>query len=110
VLPLPGRTDQRVALLEACLDADTALLQAVPTLGYDGLVIAGFGAGRISGSWSDVLEHMTPTLPVIVATRTGKGLQPGQPRFSGSEIDLQKKGVTWPGSSARASAASCCGC
>ena len=30
----------RVALLEACLDADTALLQAVAALGYEGVVIA----------------------------------------------------------------------
>ncbi|MFV0894939.1 asparaginase [Pseudomonas kurunegalensis] len=98
VLPLPGRSDQRVALLEACLDADTALLQAVPTLGYDGLVIAGFGAGHVSGSWSDALEHMTPTLPVIVATRTGKGPTAGGTYgFSGSEIDLQKKGVHMAG-------------
>ena len=58
VLPLPYRIDQRVALLEACLDADTALLQAVAALGYEGVVIAGFGAGHVSASWSEVLEHL----------------------------------------------------
>ncbi|MBA6143082.1 MULTISPECIES: asparaginase [Pseudomonas] len=98
VLPLPGRTDQRVILLEACLDADTVLLQALPALRYDGLVIAGFGAGHVSGNWSDVLEHMTPTLPVIVATRTGEGATARATYgFSGSEIDLQKKGVHMAG-------------
>ncbi|OUM31045.1 L-asparaginase [Pseudomonas putida] len=98
VLPLPGRTDQRVALLEACLDADTALLQAVATLGYEGLVIAGFGAGHVSGSWSDVLGHLAPTMPVIVASRTGKGpTARATYGFSGAEIDLQQKGVCMAG-------------
>ena len=98
VLPLPHRTDQRVALLEACLDADTALLQALAPLGYEGLVIAGFGAGHVSGSWSDVLDHLAPTLPVIVATRTGRGPTARTTYgFAGSEIDLQNKGVHMAG-------------
>lgn len=98
VLPLPCRTDQRVALLEACLDADTALLQAVASLGYEGLVIAGFGAGHVSSTWSDVLEHLAPTLPVIVATRTGRGPTARTTYgFAGSEIDLQRKGVQMAG-------------
>ncbi|MBI6887114.1 MULTISPECIES: asparaginase domain-containing protein [Pseudomonas] len=98
VLPLPYRTDQRVALLEACLDADTALLRAVATLGYEGLVIAGFGAGHVSASWSEVLEHLAPTLPVMVATRTGRGpTARATYGFAGAEIDLQKKGVYMAG-------------
>lgn len=98
VLPLPHRTDQRVALLEACLDADTALLHAVATSGYEGLVIAGFGAGHVSASWSDVLEHVAPTLPVVVATRTGNGpTARATYGFAGAEIDLQKKGVHMAG-------------
>lgn len=91
-LPLPYRTDQRVALLEACLDADTALLQAVAALGYEGVVIAGFGAGHVSASWSEVLEHLAPTLPVLVATRTGRGpTARATYGFAGAEIDLQKR-------------------
>ncbi|MFF7062018.1 asparaginase domain-containing protein [Pseudomonas sp. NPDC008258] len=98
VLPLPHRTDQRVALLEACLDADTALLQAVATLGYEGLVIAGFGAGHVAANWSDVLGHLAPTLPVVVATRTGSGPTARTTYgFEGAEIDLQKKGVHMAG-------------
>ena len=94
VLPLPHRTEHRVAMLEACLDADTALLKAVATLGYEGLVIAGFGAGHVSASWSEVLGHLAPTLPVIVATRTGSGSTASASYgFTGAEIDLQAKGV-----------------
>lgn len=94
VLPLPHRTEHQVAMLEACLDADTALLKAVATLGYEGLVIAGFGAGHVSASWSEVLGHLAPTLPVIVATRTGSGpTASASYGFTGAEIDLQAKGV-----------------
>lgn len=98
VLPLPHRLDHRVALLEACLDADPALLQALPALGYEGLVIAGFGAGHVSGAWSEMLGQLTPGLPVIVATRTGRGPTAlATYGFVGGEIDLQKKGLHMAG-------------
>lgn len=98
VLPLPHCTEHRVALLEACLDADTALLEAVATLGYEGLVIAGFGAGHVSGNWSEVLGHLVPALHVIVATRTGSGpTASASYGFAGAEIDLQAKGVHMAG-------------
>jgi L-asparaginase len=98
VLPLPHRTEHRVALLEACLGADTELLKAVATLGYEGLVIAGFGAGHVSASWSEVLGHLAPALPVIVATRTGSGpTASASYGFAGGEIDLQAKGVHMAG-------------
>ncbi|MFJ4455690.1 asparaginase [Pseudomonas sp. NPDC089392] len=98
VLPLPHCTEHRVALLEVCLDADTALLQAVATLGYEGLVIAGFGAGHVSGGWSEVLGQLVPALPVIVATRTGSGpTASASYGFAGAEIDLQAKGVQMAG-------------
>ncbi|WAB99212.1 asparaginase [Pseudomonas putida] len=98
VLPLPERVEHRVALLEACLDADTALLQAVAAFGFEGLVIAGFGAGHVSSAWSDVLGELAPNLPVIVATRTGSGTTARSTYgFAGAEIDLQSKGVHMAG-------------
>lgn len=98
VLPLPHRLDHRVALLEACLDADTVLLQALPTLGYEGLVIAGFGAGHVSGAWAEMLGQLTPHLPVVMATRTGRGPTAlATYGFVGAEIDLQKKSLHMAG-------------
>ncbi|MFJ4055263.1 asparaginase [Pseudomonas sp. NPDC089743] len=98
VLPLPERVEHRVALLEACLDADTALLQAVAAFGFEGLVIAGFGAGHVSSAWSDMLGELAPNLPVIVATRTGSGTTARSTYgFAGAEIDLQSKGVHMAG-------------
>ncbi|KEY89964.1 putative L-asparaginase periplasmic precursor [compost metagenome] len=98
VLPLPHRLEHRVVLLEACLDADTALLQALPMLGYEGLVIAGFGAGHVSGNWSEMLEQLLPSMPIIVASRTGSGpTARATYGFVGAEIDLQKQGVHMAG-------------
>lgn len=98
VLPLPERVEHRVALLEACLDADTAMLQAVAAFGFEGLVIAGFGAGHVSSAWSDVLGGLAPNLPVIIATRTGSGTTARSTYgFAGAEIDLQSKGVHMAG-------------
>ncbi|PVZ39003.1 L-asparaginase [Pseudomonas sp. CC120222-01a] len=94
VLPLPKHCEQRVALLEACLDADSALLQVIPSLGYEGLVVAGFGAGHVSIAWSQALARIAQDMPVIVATRTGYGpTARATYGFVGAEIDLQSKGV-----------------
>ncbi|MBK4997030.1 asparaginase [Pseudomonas sp. S37] len=98
VLPPPHRTDHRVALLEACLDADTGLLQAVASLGYEGLVIAGFGAGHVSSCWAEEMDALVPAMPVIVATRTGSGPTAlASYGFAGGEIDLQRRGVHMAG-------------
>lgn len=97
-LPLPLRTDHKVALLESCLGADTDLLRAVTQLGYAGLVIAGFGAGHVSESWSAALGSIASMLPVIVATRTGSGATARSSYgFVGGEIDLQAKGIHMAG-------------
>lgn len=97
-LPVPARTSQRVALLEACLDADTTLLQAVADQGYDGLVVAGFGAGHVSAQWAECMAVIARQLPVIVATRTGNGATARATYgFVGSEIDLQTRGMQMAG-------------
>ncbi|WP_060509270.1 asparaginase [Pseudomonas sp. NBRC 111124] len=98
VLPLPKHCEHRVALLDACLDADSALLQAIPTLGYEGLVVAGFGAGHVSTAWSQALARIAKDMPVIVATRTGCGpTARATYGFVGAEIDLQSKGMHMAG-------------
>lgn len=98
VLPLPRRTHHRVALLEACLDADTAVLQALPQLGYEGLVVAGFGAGHVSAAWAEAMMALASYMPVVVATRTGSGpTARATYGFVGGEIDLQAKGMHMAG-------------
>lgn len=97
-LPLPQHTTQKVALLEASLSADTLLLENIPKLGYDGLVIAGFGAGHVSESWAAVIKQLADKIPVIVATRTGSGsTAQATYGFIGSEMDLIRKGAHMAG-------------
>ena len=94
VLPWPARTTHKVALLEAVLSADTVLLEHLVALGYEGLVIAGFGAGHVSEQWSKALEKVAAKLPVIVSTRSGAGPTARKTYgFMGGEIDLVSKGV-----------------
>jgi L-asparaginase len=98
VLPLPQQTTQKVAMLETSLSADTLLLENILELGYDGLVIGGFGAGHVSQSWADVIEKIAKKIPVIVATRTGSGsTAQSSYGFIGGEMDLIRKGVSMAG-------------
>lgn len=98
VLPIPERTGHQVAILEATLGADTRLLEALPGLGYEGLVVAGFGAGHVSQAWADALQVLARDMPVVVATRTGSGATATATYgFAGGEIDLQAKGVHMAG-------------
>jgi L-asparaginase len=98
VLPLPQQTTQKVAVLEATLSADTQLLENILALGYDGLVIGGFGAGHVSQNWATVIEHIAERIPVIIATRTGSGsTAQASYGFSGGEMDLIRKGALMAG-------------
>ncbi|VVN42799.1 putative L-asparaginase periplasmic [Pseudomonas fluorescens] len=98
VLPLPIQTTHRIALLEASLSADSLLLESILGLGYDGLVIAGFGAGHVSGNWAEGIEIIAREIPVIIATRTGSGSTAHSTYgFKGGEIDLTRRGAVMAG-------------
>jgi L-asparaginase len=97
-LPVPQRLDHRVALLEASLSADTVLLEEVAGLGYEGLVIAGFGAGHVSRDWARCLGQISLRLPVVIATRAGAGTTASRTYgFKGGEVDLQRRGARMAG-------------
>lgn len=98
VLPLPQQTLHKVAMLEASLSADTLIVENILKLGYDGLVIAGFGAGHVSEKWTTVIETIAGKIPVIIATRTGSGSTArASYGFVGSEMDLIRKGAHMAG-------------
>lgn len=98
ILPRPNRTDHQVALLEASLGADTLLLERVVELGYEGLVIAGFGAGHVSHAWAATIGDICGYIPVVVGSRTGAGATASHSYgFVGGEIDLQGRGALMAG-------------
>ncbi|MGP0012637.1 asparaginase [Pseudomonas sp.] len=98
ILPSPVRVGQRIALLEASLSADTLLLEKLLELGYDGLVIAGFGAGHVSEEWAKAITPLALKIPVVIGTRTGAGSTASHSYgFTGSEIDLIQRGARMAG-------------
>jgi L-asparaginase len=92
-LPVSGRVP-RVALLETHLGDRGDLLRLVADDGYDGVVLAGFGAGHVSAAMAEVVSDVVPRCPVVLASRTGAGpVLTGTYGFVGSEQDLLARGV-----------------
>ncbi|HVD29056.1 MAG TPA: asparaginase domain-containing protein, partial [Mycobacteriales bacterium] len=92
-LPVAGRAP-RVALLETHLGDCGDLLRLVADDGYDGVVLAGFGAGHVSAALAEVVGEVVPRCPVVLASRTGGGpVLTGTYGFVGSEQDLLARGV-----------------
>jgi L-asparaginase len=91
--PRPGH-DPRVALLETHLGDRGELLRLVADAGYDGIVLAGFGAGHVSAALAEVVGVVAARCPVVLASRTGGGpVLRSTYGFVGSEQDLLARGV-----------------
>jgi L-asparaginase len=92
-VPLAGRVP-RVALLETHLGDVGELLELVVGAGYDGVVLAGFGAGHVSARLAEAVGAAVGTCPVVLASRTGGGpVLESTYGFVGSERDLIGRGV-----------------
>ena len=86
--------DVRVAQIPVFFGSDARLIEAVPSLGYKGLVVAAFGGGHVPSWLVPSLEAVAEHVPVIVASRTngGEGLRHTY-AYSGSELDLLSRGL-----------------
>ena len=73
---------------------DGRLLDALPGLGYAGVVIEGMGAGHVPAEVAPIVGDLAAKIPVVLASRAMTG-----PVFThtygypGSEIDLIQRGV-----------------
>jgi L-asparaginase len=86
--------DAAVALLKITLGDDGRLLDALPALGYRGVVIEAMGAGHLPASMADAVSRLSATMPVLLASRVAAG--PVFQRtygFPGSEMDLIGRGA-----------------
>lgn len=94
-LRAPGTTSMpRVALVEACFADGPGLLRSAVTDGYDGIVVAAFGAGHVSGDFAEAISEILKQVPVVFASRTGSGTTLSRTYgFPGSEADLIARGA-----------------
>jgi L-asparaginase len=61
---------------------------------FNGLVVAGFGAGHVPMTWADHLEKAAADRPVVLASRIAAGPSlTNTYGFTGSESDLIKRGL-----------------
>ena len=83
-----------VALLKVTLGDDSRLIEQIETLGYVGLVVEGFGGGRVPARVAPALGDLATRIPVVLASRTGSGEALHETYgFAGSEWDLLSRGL-----------------
>jgi L-asparaginase len=93
-LPIgPRLTEVRVAVVPMALGDDGTLLRCVAG-NFDGLVLAGVGAGHVPESVVPVVATTAAQLPVVLASRAGAGAMLTRTySYPGSERDLIARGL-----------------
>jgi L-asparaginase len=95
-LPIPtadALERSRVALHTAVLDERGDELDGIDER-YQGLVVAGLGAGHVTRRLVPALSGLVEVMPVVLASRTGAGpVLRHTYSAPGSEIDLQNRGL-----------------
>lgn len=89
-----GTTIPPVALVRVALDDDGRILSTLPSLGFAGVVIEGFGGGHVTPPMVAPVRRLAAEIPVVLASRTGSGeVLTRTYRYPGSEIELLDLGL-----------------
>jgi L-asparaginase len=78
-----------VALVKWAMGDDGRLLNALPDLGYAGVVVEGMGAGHVPADAAPIVGDLAAKVPVVLASRAMTGpVFTSTYGYPGSEIDL----------------------
>lgn len=92
----PGRAVQ-TGLVTMVLGDDGAVLEVADGR-FDGLVVAGYGAGHVPAAVVGRLDALARRIPVVLASRTGAGMVLARTYgYPGSERDLRARGLIGAG-------------
>jgi L-asparaginase len=92
-VPIGSRlTEVRVGVVPMALGDDGSLLRCAG--GFDGLVLAGMGAGHVPASVVPLVADAAAAMPVVLASRAGAGAMLTHTySYAGSEVDLIGRGL-----------------
>jgi L-asparaginase len=83
-----------VAMIKVGLGSDATLIDALPSLGYDGVVVEAMGVGHVPAKLASSLGELCSRMPVVLASRVAGGpIFHSTYGFDGSEIDLLRRGL-----------------
>jgi len=93
----PAVADLRVALVTVAIGDDGELLRRAGDA-FDGIVLAGLGAGHVPIGMVDLVAGFAARKPVVLASRTGSGsVLRSTYGYPGSERDLLERGLVHAG-------------
>jgi L-asparaginase len=88
-----------IALVPIGFDEQEMIIRAIPSMGYQGLVLAALGGGHVPGRLAPVLERVNEQIPVVISSRTFAGVMLASTYgYPGAEMDLLARGLISAGS------------